>query len=134
MEIRKRGTWMDKRQAITLGQLLRQRRAELGYSLRTVEQRSGVRNNTISRFEQGEFATPAPEKLARIATALELPLEQVYGAAGYAVPDLPAFKPYLRTKYGELSDDDINAIERYATRLARKRGVSLTGPAQGEDE
>ena len=90
---------------------------------------------TVLRFEQGAFAAPAPDKLARLAAALGLTLADVYALADYAVPnDLPSFTPYLRTKYRDLPKDDIAAIERYAANLARKHGVNLSGPAPGEDE
>jgi transcriptional regulator with XRE-family HTH domain len=125
---------MDDKQAKALGKLLRDRRTKLGLSLRSVEERSGVRNNTIVRFEQGEFATPDPDKLGRISAALDLSLSDVYALAGYPLPELPTFTPYLRTKYRELSDDDIGRIERYATRLAKKHGITLSGPQPGEDE
>jgi len=126
---------MDEQQAQALGGILRSRREELGYSLRRVAELSGVPNNSILHIEQGRIGAPAPDKVARVAAALELSLADVYAIAGWAIPDdLPHFRPYLRTKYEGLSAEDIDAIERYASRLARKRGVSLTGPAPGEDE
>ena len=64
-----------------------------------------------------------------------LTLADVYAMADYAVPDdLPSFRPYLRTKYRDLPADDVEAIERYAARLAKKHGINLDGPAPGEDE
>jgi len=126
---------MDEQQARELGRILRSKREDLGYSLRRVAELSGVPNNTILHFEQGRIGAPAPDKVARVAASLGLSLADVYAVAGWAIPgDLPHFRPYLRTKYDGLSPEDIDAIERYAARLARKRGVSLTGPAPGEDE
>jgi transcriptional regulator with XRE-family HTH domain len=126
---------VDEQQARDLGRTLRRRREELGLSLRNVADRSGVPNNSILHIEQGSIASPAPDKLARIADALGMSLADVFAVAGWAVPaDLPHFRPYLRTKYQGLPDEDIAAIERYAARLAKKHGISLSGPAPGEDE
>jgi len=126
---------MDDEQAKALGKVLRDRREALGLSLRQLTQRVSIPDATIVRIEQGAFSAPAPDKLARLADALGLSLADVYALADYAVPsDLPSFKPYLRTKYRDLPAEDVAAIERYATRLARKHGISLDGPAPGEDE
>ena len=126
---------MDDEQAKNLGKVLRDRREALGLSLRQTGKLAAMPDVTVLRFEQGAFAAPAPDKLARLAAALGLTLADVYALADYAVPnDLPSFTPYLRTKYRDLPKDDIAAIERYAANLARKHGVNLSGPAPGEDE
>lgn len=126
---------MDQKQAKELGRKLRERRAALGMSLRQLEEQSGVFNVTIMRIERGDSSEPSAEKLARLAEALELPLADVYAMADLAVPtELPSFKPYLRTKYRGLPAEDVEAIEKYASRLARKHGIALDGPAPGEDE
>jgi transcriptional regulator with XRE-family HTH domain len=126
---------MDDEQAKNLGRILRERREELGLSLRQLGRKAGLSDVTVLRFEQGAYAAPAPDKLAKVAEALEMSLADVYALADYAVPsDLPNLKPYLRTKYRDLPQGDIDAIEKYAERLAKKHGISLTGPAPGEDE
>jgi len=126
---------MDDEQAKNLGKVLRDRREALGLSLRQIGKLSEMPDVTVLRFEQGAFAAPAPDKLARLAAALGLTLADVYALADYAVPnDLPSFTPYLRTKYRDLPNEDIDAIERYAAKLAKKHGVSLSGPAPGQDE
>ncbi len=126
---------MDDKQAKQLGALLRHKREARGLSTRALGKLTSVDAVTIQRFELGTIGAPAPDKLARIAEALGLSLADVYAHAGYAVPtELPNFTPYLRTKYGTLPDEDVEAIERYAARLAKKHGVSLSGPALGEDE
>jgi transcriptional regulator with XRE-family HTH domain len=126
---------MDEKQAKALGRVLRERRESLGLSLRQLGRQTDLPDVTILRFEQGAYAAPAPDKLARVAEAVGLSLADVYAMADYAIPgELPTLKPYLRTKYRALSPDDVEAIERYASRLAKKHGVSLSGPAAGEDE
>jgi len=126
---------MDEEQARRLGTLLKQKREELGLSTRQLGAKASVDDVTILRFEKGAYAAPAPDKLARLAEALGLSLADVYAMADYAVPaDLPNFKPYLRTKYRGLPTAEVERIEAYATRLARKHGVKLDGPADGEDE
>lgn len=126
---------MDDNQAKQLGRVLRAAREERGWSTRGLAERSGVGQTNIVRLEIGFYTTPAPDKLAKIAEALGLKLADVYALADYAVPsELPSFAPYLRTKYRDIPAEDVEAIEKYAARLAKKHGVSLSGPAPGEDE
>lgn len=126
---------MNDDQAKALGHLLKQKREALGLSTRQLGDIAGLDGTTVLRFEEGAFAAPRPDKLARVAEALGLSLADVYAHAGYAVPgDLPTFRPYLRTKYRGLPEDDMAKIEAYAARLARKHGIALDGPAPGEDE
>ena len=126
---------MDKEHAKTLGDLLRSRREALGLSTRELGKATGMDGVTIVRFEQGAFAAPRPDKLARVAAALGLTLADVYAMADYAVPaDLPSFQPYLRTKYRQLPAAEVAKIEAYARKLATKHGVNLDGPTGGEDE
>jgi transcriptional regulator with XRE-family HTH domain len=128
-------TTMDEKNRRRLGKLLRDHREALGLSTRQLEAITGITGATIVRIEQGEFAAPAPDKLARLADALGIPLADVYAVAEYSAPkQLPTLKPYLRTKYRELPDEAATQIEAYADRLARKHGVNLAGPAPGEDE
>lgn len=126
---------MDDQQAKTLGQLLRQRREALGLSSRQLAKLAGTRDTTIMRLERGAFATPAPDKLLRIAEALGLSLADVYALAGYGVPnELPALRPYLRTKYRDLPAPAAAELERYVEQLERKYGFGSHGPVGGEDE
>jgi transcriptional regulator with XRE-family HTH domain len=134
-QIKEIPTPMEEKNRIRLGKLLRARREALGLSTRKLEELSGVTGATIVRIEQGEFAAPAPDKLARIADVLGIPLADVYAVAEYAAPQqLPNLSPYLRTKYRDLPDEAAAQIEAYAQRLATKHGVDLRGPAPGEDE
>jgi len=126
---------MDDEQAQNLGKVLREKRETLGLSLRQLGKIADLPDVTVLRFEQGAYAAPAPDKLARVAAALGMSLADVFALADYAVPtDLPSFMPYLRTKYRDLPMEDAEAIERYAQKLAKRHGVSLSGPAPGEDE
>jgi transcriptional regulator with XRE-family HTH domain len=126
---------MDDDQAKALGALLRQKREELGLNSRQLGEIAGLDGTTVLRFEEGAFAAPRPDKLARVAEALGLSLADVYAMADYAVPnDLPSFRPYLRTKYRGMPAEDLEKIEAYAERLARKHGIDMAGPELGEDE
>jgi hypothetical protein len=75
--------------------------------------------------EQGQFASPRPAKLARIASGLGLSLADVYARAGYLVPDeLPSFEPYLAAKYHKLPPAAIAELVRLFDELAAEHDES----------
>ena len=118
--------YMDQDQARRLGALIRQFREAAGFSLRGLEDATGIDDGLLTRMERGAILTPAADKLSRIAAALGAPLADLYAMADYAVPDeLPTFGPYLRTKYRTLPPRAINEIERFAQQVARRYNVDL---------
>lgn len=118
-------------QAEQLGEILRQRRRDLGLSTRQIAERSGVLQPTIVRLERGRFASPAPDKLAHIARALQLELADIYTHAGYIVPDqLPSIEHYLKVKYAHLPDAARNELIALASKLT-DRHAAIAG--RGEE-
>lgn len=87
---------------------------------------------TVFRFESGSIAAPHPDKLARISEALGVSGADIFALAGYTAPtDLPTLRPYLFAKYQGLLVDDVDRIEAYVTRIAKKRGFALVECAPG---
>lgn len=126
---------MNPEQSAKLGQFLKARRTELGLSTYRVAELADMDQATVVRLEAGTISAPRPDKLSRIAKALDLSAADIFALADYTVPrDLPTLKPYLRVKYQDLSTEDVEKIEAYTARLAKKRGAKLGGPAPGEDE
>ncbi|MFN2539830.1 MAG: helix-turn-helix domain-containing protein [Mycobacteriales bacterium] len=79
---------------------------------RQLEAACGIHNSLLVRMEQGAIANPTPEKLQRIAAALDVPLADLYARADYLIPEeLPGLSTYLRLKYRELSAEALDALE-----------------------
>jgi transcriptional regulator with XRE-family HTH domain len=124
---------LTRHQAQTLARLLRERRAELGYSIRQVAGRADINLATIVRLERGEILTPQPDTLKALATALDLSVTDLFALAEWLPErELPNFRPYLRAKYKELPEEAVAEMETFFERLAKKHGMQ--GPADGEDE
>jgi transcriptional regulator with XRE-family HTH domain len=106
-----------------LGKLIARERARQGMSLETLGNAAGGNRSTIMRLERGTFAHPDPEKLQRIARALDLDAADLFALAGYRPSDdLPSFGPYLEAKFGdELTASDRRELERHFERLRGKR-------------
>jgi transcriptional regulator with XRE-family HTH domain len=107
-----------------LGRLIARERARQGLSLETLGNAAGGNRSTIMRLERGEFGRPDPEKLQRIARALDLDARDLLALAGYVLSDgLPNFGPYLEAKYGdELSASARKELVRHFERLRKQKG------------
>ena len=127
---------MKPDQASELGRLLKAKRIEHGLSTHRLAAAVGMDQATVFRFEAGSIVAPHPDKLARIAAALGVSGADVFALAGYTAPtDLPALRPYLSAKYHGLLTEDIDKIEAYVGRVAKKRGFALVEAApSGEPE
>lgn len=118
---------MSPNQLKALGKLLARTRKDRDLTLGGVASATGLAESTIKRLEDGDFKRPDPEKLQRIARALDLDAEDLFALAGYTPTEgLPNFGPYLRVKQNEnLSAASRKKLERYFEELraedAKKR-------------
>lgn len=116
---------MNDEQAQKLGAVLKARRDELKLSTYDVAKAMGVKQSTVVRLEHGAFVAPRPDKLIGIAEALGLRAAELFAMAGYITPsDLPSLDTYLRIKYCDLPEEDLDTIAAYITKLAKKREVT----------
>ena len=126
---------MNHKSGTRLGEYIQKHRVARGLSGREFARQIEVDTAYVIRLERGDYRAPRPDLLARIAQTLKLPLSDVYAIAGYVVPcDLPSLIPYLRTRYGRLSEDAITSLDSYFLKIAADEGLDLSGPAPGEDE
>ncbi len=73
----------------TLGEALRRRRVELGWTQETLAARvadlgGDLRQSDVSRLERGKIGLPRRDRLARIAAALDLSLGELLARSGWA--------------------------------------------------
>jgi len=109
-----------------LHEYIRQQREQRGLSIRRLAAAAGLDFSYLAEIERGGVERPGPTSLSKLATALELPLRELFTRAGYDTPrDLPTFAPYLRAKY-DLPDAAIAelaaAFERVNTEYDRDQG------------
>jgi len=117
---------MKPEQARQLGLLLKARREACGLSTHRLAAAAEMDQATVVRFEAGSIVAPRPDKLSRIAEVLGISGADLFALAGYTVPsDLPSLRAYLSARYGGLQVDDIDKIESYVGRMAKKRGFNL---------
>lgn len=85
-----------------LAALVASRRAELGLSLRALQERSGVHYSHVSKLESGDDGAGV-SALAGLSHGLELPLSELLAKAGVSANlGLPSFSGYLDAVVPEL--------------------------------
>jgi len=115
-------------------------RQRTGLSPRELATRSGVPRTSIQRLEAGETVEPPKATvLAALAPHLNLPLADLYVAAGIQQPtELPSFTPYLRSRYRDLPASAQAELEQSFRDVMSRYGYGstngATGPLDGEDE
>ena len=87
---------MEKTPAMVLGQMLRKRRREAGFTQKDLALRVGLKNQQILRYEKGTAQIPAV-RLQAIAHALKMPISCFYNksppAVSYRVGEPKASEP-----------------------------------------
>src|SRR5690349_14720290 len=109
---------MTAAKAKQLGELIAAARYEKGVSLRTLEAELGIPRSWLSDVEQGLFTgPPSPDRLARVAEALEIEPSCVDRLTDGAVAEgLPGIRAYFRAKY-DVTPEQAARIERYVKRM-----------------
>ncbi|MGA2454252.1 MAG: helix-turn-helix transcriptional regulator [Solirubrobacteraceae bacterium] len=110
---------MNDAQAARLGRLLAQARRKKGLTLRAVAEVADVSHLWLSRVEQGFFNQPAPERISRVAEALDIDPERINRITkGHVANNLPGVRTYFRSKF-DLTPGEIDEIERTVSDIQR---------------
>lgn len=115
---------MSPQQATSLGAFITTHRLRAGLTIPALAERAGLDKSAVMRLERGDILRPTPDKLERLATALDVEPEDLFALAGYlATSTLPDFAPYLRAKLaGELPDEALKQLEDYYELLRHRYG------------
>ena len=88
---------------MTLGEFIKNRRTELGMSRNSLATKAGISHTEVQRIETNERKMPSLKVLCSLASALNVPQEDLLKVAGYA------------------PDDDMSAVERAFPGLKTKK-------------
>lgn len=109
-------------------------RQAMKLSQRELEELAGLGEGSVGRIERGE-RMPLLETVVALAVALKIPVNMLLDIGQQtSKTHLPGLRPYLRSKYAELTPEAIEELDRHFIHLAEKHGVTGFGPKPGEDE
>jgi transcriptional regulator with XRE-family HTH domain len=115
-----------------LGQTVREAREARRLSGRALAKAAHVDGRWLARLELGEFVTPDPRYLHRVAKALGVETISLFQIADYG-EGLPGFTPYLRTKYN-LPPEAIDQLHAHFELLAEKYNFAKGNDNGGDYE
>ncbi|MCT2195199.1 helix-turn-helix domain-containing protein [Paenibacillus sp. p3-SID1389] len=71
-----------------LGEFIREKRIELGFSVREIAEKAEISFSQWSKLERGKVKDPSDETLNKVAYALNVDKDRIYTLAGRIPPDL----------------------------------------------
>lgn len=119
---------------IELAQLVVRHRLAADLTQRQAAKAAGVDSHTMNKLERGGYASPSPKTLIGVARALNIPLLEIFRAAGYLTPydviDIvrgyePDAEPAPVLIEASSFDEERN---RYIERLIEEHGLDYIEP------
>lgn len=108
-----------------LGDLLRSARTGKGWTLREVEEKTGVHNAHLTQIETGKITRPAPPILMELARVFELEFTELMELAGHLERRPPANRGVLLSAafstISELTEEEQADVLRYMENKLRER-------------
>lgn len=112
----------------TLAEALKKIRGVRGYSLRKVEDKTGISNAYLFQLESGKAVNPSPHILHKLADCYDVPYEELMKEAGYIAaspkpsrrsPRVSALQAALMS--AELDEEEEKKIAEYIKFLRSQR-------------
>ena len=109
-----------------LGAFIKEKRLEKGLSIRKLAELADISHTEVKRIEDGLRKQTSPQVIRSIATALNVPYEELMAAAGY-IDETPEPKDSGNTVTSgiqdadDLSPDEIDQVNQYIAFLKSRR-------------
>lgn len=102
---------------MTLGEFIKNKRTELGMSRNLLATKTGISHTEVQRIETNERKMPSLKVLCALADALNVPQEELFKVAGYALGD--DMSATQRAFPGLKSKKQQETVEKIADGLSR---------------
>lgn len=106
-----------------LGTSLKNTRKQKSFTLRAVEERTGISNAYLSQLENNKIAFPSPKILNKLAELYEISYENLMKLAGYPVSASKEQAAVFRMDscFEDLTSDEKTKVQEYIQFLKSKR-------------
>ena len=107
----------------TLSKYLRDKRLDLGLTLRKVEEMTGISNAYISQVENAKIIQPTPKILRKLSDCYELSYTRLLQMAGHPIISNSSSTVQFRTSSGllDITPDEEKELTEYLTFLRSRR-------------
>lgn len=125
---------MTDKQASALGALIRVARQRKRVSLLGLAEQTGYDYSWLQRLESGQYASPNPTHLARIAEALDIDPARIDRVSrDHLANSMPGVRTYFRSTQ-KLSPEALDEVERAIAEIRAKHHQPPTNdtPVRGE--
>jgi len=117
---------MTDKQASALGALIRDARHRKRVSLLGLAEQTGYDYSWLQRLESGQYASPNPTHLARIAEALDIDPARIDRVSrDHLANSMPGVRTYFRSTQ-KLSPEALDEIERAVNEIRAKHAKPST--------
>lgn len=113
-----------------IGDYLKQKRQQLGFTLRVVEEKTGISNAYLSQLENNKIAEPSPKTLHTLAQCYDLPYQELLKLVGYPMASLVSEDNMGRAaafrssnSLGDITPNEEKKLSEYLAFLRSKRNV-----------
>lgn len=111
----------------TLGSYLKSVRKAKSFSLRAVEDKTGISNAYLSQVENNKIRKPSPEVLHKLSNFYQISYERLMDLAGHPLPIIssqhwnlkPSFR--LNNDFEELTEEEKKRVLEYIEFLKSRR-------------
>lgn len=89
-------------------------RNRLGFTLRAVEEATGISNAYLSQLEQGKIKQPSPLILYKLSEVYNVPYSELFRLIGYPLPGaIENRASAMASRIGPLTNDEEDALLEY---------------------
>lgn len=99
---------------VKIGEIFKAYREKKGLTQKEVSKKSGIKENYISRFENGEFDNPTLATLEALSKAMGVTWHYVVESYGVKIPVNEDEARESAESFEELSEKEYDVIEKYA--------------------
>ena len=118
---------MKELHAQRLGQLILRARTRRGWSLETLHEHTGIPSVWLNRVERGVYLQPAPERLAKLAEALDIdPIAIDRASQNHLAYSLPSVRTYFRST-AKATPEQLDEIEAAVADIQAKYAAAAPG-------
>lgn len=110
-----------------VGDKIRSKRRQIGYSITDLSELSGISRQYISQIERGESKNPSTEVLKKLCECLDIPMEYLFQSSSdiFLYELLEEDKPYTNFEKQELLDY-VQTIKKISGYSSGNKDISLS--------